>query len=1172
MKNKQMTRILSLLLSLVLCLQMLPVPALAAEAETAEPESSESAAPQDGDQTDVPDRSDTSDPADAPEQTDTSDLADAPEQTDASGQADVPEQTDEAPLEEEADQSPAVPDAEEQEPLEPEELAPQEPEDVQPDEPEGEAEPEEAVSEVPTEGPTEEPTQEPTLSEQELYEQQVMAELDAALYAILSDPRRANVGSYAAELAKFPASYQTALKALHTKHPNWVFVAVDTRLDWNKAVAAEWGNRSTMEYNFGPNSVASHLLLNNRDGFYSSSSYSGTRHYKPLDGRFVSASRAAVAYYMDPRNFLTENYIFQFESETFSNICQVAGVTAILRSGCNTKNGMANKTTYVTTGGKTAKLADLSSQFGDTYPKVIYNVGKLLNVSPYFIASKIVQETSADTTTRVLTGTQSGYVGYYNFFNIGAYATSDGTAWKNGLKYAKNHKWFNPIVAIKGGVEFLAEKYVSKGQNTAYYMRFNVSPETQYELYEHQYMSATAAAAGEGSSTFKGYQDAGAQNSAFLFYIPVYRNMPAKTSVVSLTPTTTGTVKARSVLYNAPSATGTKLATVSKGASLTVLGGSVTSTDKYENRLYYPYWYKVKVTVSGKSYTGYLHEQDVTVGQVYHLKPKATKSISGVTKITGGYSGPIYYETSDPSVATVSATTGLIRAVGSGTCTIYAISGGGSFDAVGVKVSSSGASSSDRETNGPAIGTPDNSTGGTTGGTSGGTNTGNTLQISSLRNGSGAVCVSWKAYKNADYYRVWRRIGTGKWVQLSDTFDTTYEDYDVTNGKQYGYLVRAMVNGTLSPYDTSAAKSITYLSTPVLFAADASADGVTVSWEVVPGAKGYYVLRKEEQGKLQRVGTVNSGKTTTWQDSSALTVGKEYTYTVQAVSGSVASGYDEFGLTVVILEEITALNKVQIKSVKNSFSGVGISWSASGGAQGYKIYRKKQGESQWKLLVTTKNTKTYYTDTKAVHNTRYSYTVRAYRGSKLSAYDTAGKSLLYIAAPKLVSASATAKGITVNWKAVKGVDGYRVYRKKAGESSWKKIATVRGDTSYIDNASLKKGTKYFYTVHAYIGSVCSAYDSTGKSAVAGSTTANTNNNNNANNNANAGQSKTYVTTGQLNYRTGAGSNNALGGTFAKGTKVEVIQGGDVTVNGTVWYKVKVNGKYYYASSKYLQAA
>lgn len=95
-----------------------------------------------------------------------------------------------------------------------------------------------------------------------------------------------------------------------------------------------------------------------------------------------------------------------------------------------------------------------------------------------------------------------------------------------------------------------------------------------------------------------------------------------------------------------------------------------------------------------------------------------------------------------------------------------------------------------------------------------------------------------------------------------------------------------------------------------------------------------------------------------------------------------------------------------------------------------------------------------------------------------------------VSAPKLISAkdSGTNKAV-VKWKAVKGVNGYRVYRKADGQS-FKAIKTIAGATnlSYTDSG-LKMGTRYYYTVKAYKKSggktVWSSFDKKGVSMIAG---------------------------------------------------------------------------------------
>jgi len=58
----------------------------------------------------------------------------------------------------------------------------------------------------------------------------------------------------------------------------------------------------------------------------------------------------------------------------------------------------------------------------------------------------------------------------YNMYGIGAY---DSNANLGGARYAYNKGWTTPEKAIVGGAQFLAQNYVSKGQDTIYKMRWN---------------------------------------------------------------------------------------------------------------------------------------------------------------------------------------------------------------------------------------------------------------------------------------------------------------------------------------------------------------------------------------------------------------------------------------------------------------------------------------------------------------------------------------------------------------------------------------------------------------------------------------------------------------------------------------------------------------------------
>lgn len=1090
----------------------------------------------------------------------------------------------------EAPEQPQAPESETPEPPGPSAEEPEAPSEEQPvpeTPPEGE---EPVAEEVPAE---EEPAPEEEPTPEELAEQEAMTELEEILRRAMAMRSSDADYSYATELAKFPASYQSLLKALHEQHPDWIFVAVDTGLTWDQVIAGELGAKSTIDYNL--NGETSHLLLNNHSGYYSTSSYSGTNGYKPIDSAHVSCSRAAIAYYMDPRNFMMDKYIFQFEDQRYnSNVQTLTGVQTILKNACSKSTGLYHMTSYVKTDGKTATLASLNSGYGSNYSSIIYNVGLAIGISPYFMASKIAQETGADTTNGSISGTYSGYTGYYNFYNIGAYASANGGAVAKGLAYAKSKGWSNPILSIYGGAEYIYNQYIGKGQNTSYYMRFNVSPEAQYSLYSHQYMSATYAVAAEATKTYNAYNKVGAVNNAFLFYIPVFDNMPDKTAKVSLTPTTKGKTTASKTLYTGPSTSTAAKVTVPQGAAVTVLGGTVTTSDNYNARLAYPYWYQVQVTVSGTSYTGYLQEQFVSLSSVYNVKKGGTLSIASVVS-TSGKAGTLYYETSDPDVATVSDS-GVITAKSNGKCSIYVLSGGGSFDAIGITVSSSSTSS----VGGSVPAAPD---------------------LTGIANVAGGIRVSWGTVSNATGYRVYRKAeGETNWTYLTTISSGSTGSYtdlsNISNHTTYIYTVRAVNSAGMSDYDRTGIKTL-YLDVPELVDAKGEADGICVRWRPVEGAASYDLYRKTGSGSWQKLMNLNpNGSGVQGYVDGTAKKGTSYCYTVRAKSGSSQSYYKTEGVTATAATTNPAVNGVAtsklnyrtgagssysaagsfaagalvqivpgtavssegatwyqvrvngdglyyvhgsyvifapvLSKADNIVGGIRVTWGAQPGADSYTVYRKTASSGWTKLATVTAN---QYDDKTAASGTTYIYTVRSLSGSRISGYDGGGISCLYLTTPSLTGAKASGNAIQVTWDKVSGATGYNVYR-KISDGSWSRIAVLTSGSavSYTDT-SAEFGITYTYTVRATTGSAISAYNTKGVSAsLSGTVTL-----------------EDQTVRAKASYYDKMSTSAGAAGTLKAGETVKIVSGWSQTAEGVAWRKVQVDGSYHYIPASSLLA-
>ncbi len=303
-------------------------------------------------------------------------------------------------------------------------------------------------------------------------------------------------------LSRFPESYYSGLWLLHNLKPNYVFTPYYTNLSFDTALVAE-------------DSKARSLIQNSS---YPSYVKPNSEVYDKPD--WMMARTEVVSYFMDPRNFFTPEKIFAFELLGFDpNVHTIDGVREIIRGS----------------------FMDGSPDYD--YAQIIYEAGENAGVSPYFLASRIIQEMGYSGESALSRGDLTGYEGYYNYYNIGAYATTEpGGAVINGAKYAQWGKdwegqeitdteaayllpWTSVERAIKGGAIWIATGYIDKGQNTLYFQKFDVLDDGT-DRYNHQYAQNIMMAYSEGMRYYRSYDSIGMTDAGFEFIIPVYNNMP----------------------------------------------------------------------------------------------------------------------------------------------------------------------------------------------------------------------------------------------------------------------------------------------------------------------------------------------------------------------------------------------------------------------------------------------------------------------------------------------------------------------------------------------------------------------------------------------------------------------------------------------------------------------
>lgn len=307
----------------------------------------------------------------------------------------------------------------------------------------------------------------------------------------------------------FPEDYITPLVKLHAQYPLWEFQPYNTGLSWSAVISGE-------------NKVGLNLLPNSKSYAWKSTDKGAydwtTDKYIPFDGStWVTASKKALKYYMDPRNFLDDRGIFQFESLAYqSKIHTQDGVENIL------KNTPMYKKTYM----YEADGVSVSKKYSATFMAAAKESG----VSPYHLASRSKQEVAISSTlmSSSVSGNVSGYKGIYNFYNIGAYNSTTGNAITNGLKWASTgttylRPWDSPYKSIVGGGSYIGKNYINVGQNTLYLQKFNVTANNRYA---HQYMGNIEAPNSEATKTKAAY-GTDLASIPLVFSIPIYSDMPA---------------------------------------------------------------------------------------------------------------------------------------------------------------------------------------------------------------------------------------------------------------------------------------------------------------------------------------------------------------------------------------------------------------------------------------------------------------------------------------------------------------------------------------------------------------------------------------------------------------------------------------------------------------------
>ena len=347
-----------------------------------------------------------------------------------------------------------------------------------------------------------------------------------------------------------------------------------------------------------------------------------------------------------------------------------------------------------------------------------------------------------------------------------------------------------------------------------------------------------------------------------------------------------------------------------------------------------------------------------------------------------------------------------------------------------------------------------------------------TPQITSLKNTTGGVKITWNKVDGAYGYRLYYRPASGGWKRFKDTTATSFTDSGVTANKTETYTIRCIdKNGnTISGFNSNG-WSIKYVPVaPTISKLENTSGGIKLTWNKIAGVYGYRLYYKPASGGWKRF----KDTTATSFTDSGVSPNRTETYTIRCIdkNGNTVSGFNSKGWSKKYTPVAPTISKLE-----NTSGGIKLTWNKIAGVYGYRLYYKP-ASGGWKRFKDT--TATSFTDSGVVPNKTETYTIRCIdkNGNTVSGFNSKGWSKKYTpVAPTISKLENTSGGIKLTWNKIAGVYGYRLYHKTS--SGWKRFKDTTA-TTYTDTA-VKSGRTETYTIRCIDknGNTVSGYNSKG---------------------------------------------------------------------------------------------
>lgn len=242
-----------------------------------------------------------------------------------------------------------------------------------------------------------------------------------------------------------------------------------------------------------------------------------------------------------------------------------------------------------------------------------------------------------------------------------------------------------------------------------------------------------------------------------------------------------------------------------------------------------------------------------------------------------------------------------------------------------------------------------------------------------------SVTLIWNGYPTATGYQIYRANSKkGKYKLIKTTTKTWYVRKKLTTNKTCYYKVRAYKKKSNGKKQytkfTTYAAGTPRMATPVE-RVTSQKTGITVTWNTVPGAKGYEVYRATSaNGKYSKIKSTTS---TTWTNTK-IDTNKGYYYKVRAYR-TINGKKKHSSFAGAQLGMKVSLAKVSGVAAASQSNCVGLTWAGVSGASGYEIWRATGSNNASGYTKVGTASSAAFNDYNVANGLTYYYKIRAYR-------------------------------------------------------------------------------------------------------------------------------------------------------------------------------------------------